>query len=318
MFKTYIITNEVEEEKVRGVLGEISEVIFKPSPTEEDIINNCSDANALISIYEPITSNVIDALPNLKFISVASIGFNTVDVDYAKQNGIYVSNNPNYCLNEVADHAAAFILSLNRKIINYNDSVKKDRIWQYDVIKDNMYRLSTQTLGLMGFGSISRKLAQRMQSFGCSILAYDPFVSESMGKQYNVKMVSKDEILEQSDIISIHMPLNKDTENFFNKDTFKKLKKKPILINCARGKIINTEDLLEALELNLVSAVALDVLDSEEPDLKNCKLLNKDNVILTPHSAFYSENSMEEAQTFAAEHIKYFINNEFSKIPLIK
>lgn len=317
MFKTCVITDEVAIEKVQKVLSGVSEVEYKRSITEDEIIKNCIDADGIISLYEPITSKVMDALPNLKFISLASIGFDTVDVKYAKEKGIHVSNNPNYCVEEVADHAASLILTLSREIIEYNKSVKEDKVWQYDAAGENIYRLATRTLGLVGFGSISRKLAHRIQAFGTTVIAFDPFLSKEAGAEYNVEMVSIEELLERSNIISIHMPLNDKTKSFFNEDKFNQMKAKPIFINCARGEIVDEDALLKAIDSGIVSAAGLDVLYSENPDLENCELVNRDNVILTPHAAFYSQESMEEAQTFAAMHVEDFINNNLKDIPLI-
>lgn len=317
MFKTYIITDDVGLEIVSEVLGDKSEVKLIPSPTEDEIIKNCSDAEALISIYEPVTARVMDALPKLKFISVASIGFNTVDIGHAKAKNILVSNNPNYCIEEVADHAAALILTISRKIVEYNKSVKEDKIWKYDAAGEKINRLATRTLGLVGFGSISKKLAHRMQAFGCDVIAYDPFVSEESAAEYGVKILSIEELLEQSDIISIHMPLNDHTRLFFNEERFNGMKRKPIFINCARGEIVDEAALLKALDDGLVSYAGLDVLSSENPNLETCIFINRDNVILTPHAAFYSLEAMEEAQAFAAKHIVHYLDNDLDKIPLI-
>lgn len=317
MFKTCVITDEVAIEKVEKVLSSISEVEYKRSITEDEIIKNCADADAIISLYESITPKVMDALPNLKFISLASIGFDTVDVKYAKEKGIHVSNNPNYCVEEVADHAAALILTISRGIVKYNESVKKYKVWQYDAAGEEIYRLATRTLGLVGFGSISRKLAHRIQAFGTSVIAYDPFLSEDAGKDYDVEMVSIDELLEKSDIISIHMPLNDKTKAFFNEERFNQMKKKPIFINCARGEIVDEDALVAAIDAGLVSAAGLDVLYSENPDLEKSELVRRENVILTPHAAFYSQESMDEAQTFAAKHVEHFINEDLKEIPLI-
>lgn len=317
MFKTYIITDDVGLEIVSRVLGDKSEVKFIPSPTENEIIKNCSDAEALISIYEPVTAKVIDALPNLKFISVASIGFNMVDIRHAKEKNVLVSNNPNYCIEEVADHAAALILTISRKIVEYNKSVKVDKVWKYEAVGEKINRLRTRKLGLVGFGSISKKLAHRMQAFGCEVIAYDPFVSQESATLSGVKLTSIEELLEQSDIISIHMPLNPHTRLFFNEEKFNAMKRKPIFINCARGEIVDEDALLEALDNGLISYAGLDVLSSENPVLENCSFVNRENVILTPHAAFYSQEAMEDAQVFAAKHIVHYLENNLDKIPLV-
>lgn len=317
MFKTYIVTDDMDPKIAEYVLGDYSQVTFIPSPTEEDIIKNCKDADALISLYEPIGAKVMDNLPDLKLISLLSIGFDTIDIDYARKKNIYVSNNPNYCIEEVADHTVAFILALNRRLFEYNRAVKEEKIWQYHNIKGNIHRLSKQTLGLAGFGKIAQNVAKRMKAFGCEILAYDPYIDKEVGERYGVRMVSLDELLENSHIISLHMPLNDSTKNFFNRDVFSKMKKSPIFINCARGGVVDEEALLEALDKGWVSAAGLDVLSTEEPDLENCEFVKRDNVILTPHAAFYSVESNEEAQILAAKHVEYFIKGQLEKIPLI-
>lgn len=317
MFKTYIVTDDINAEKARQVLGGYSEVRYYPSSKEDEIIKNCSDADAIISLYEPITAEVMDAIPNLKFISIESIGFNTVDINHAKTKGIRVSNNPNYCVEEVADHTAALILTLARKLLLYNKSVQERKVWEYDAAGQDIYRLSSRTIGLVGFGSISRKVAQRLKAFGCSIMAYDPFISQDIGDKYGVDMVQIDEILSKCDVISTHMPLNGNTANFFNWDVFVRMKKKPIFINCARGGVVDEQALLDALDAGLISAAGLDVLESETPDLENCGFLGRENVILTPHAAFYSQQSMEEAQTLTVMHVKYFITGQYDKIPLV-
>ena len=317
VIKTYIITPEVGLDYAQNVLGDRSEVIFVPSSTEEEIIKNAKDADVLINIYEPITKKVMDALPNLKFISVASIGFDTVDIAYAKEKGIMVSNNPNYCIEEVADHTVALMLTLSRKVLDYNRHVKEEKKWVYDAFGNVLHRLGTRSVGFVGYGAIARKVAKRMRAFGAKILAYDPFLTEDMLKNEDVELVSIEELLERSHILSIHMPLKKDTKGFFDKERFQFVKNSPILINCARGEIIDEDALLWALDQGIISAAGLDVLSSENPNLDNHPFVERDNVILTPHMAFYSQESMDEAQTLAAKHVLYYLDGELEKIPLI-
>lgn len=317
MFKTYIITPNADVEKTKQILEPYSQVVFSPSPTEEDIIKNCTDADAIISLYEPITSKVMGTLTNLKFIALLSIGFNTVDINYATKANIHVSNNPNYCIEEVADHTSALILTLSRKILEYNKSVQDEKIWKHDAIGQKLHRMSSRTLGLIGFGSIAKKVAHRMQSFGCKVIAMDPFISKAIGEEYDVEMVTIEELLKNSDIISLHLPLNDNTQGFLNRQLFDKMEKRPMLINCARGELVVEEDLVYALNSGLVSSAGLDVLASEPPNFNNFELLNRDNVIITPHMGFYSEESIEECHDLTARYVKYFINNQYNKIPLV-
>lgn len=257
------------------------------------------------------------ALTGLKYISLASIGYNTVDLDFATKRQIHVSNNPNCCIEEVADHTASLILAINKGLFQYHKSIQQDKAWIYNIVGPNVYRLSTRTLGLVGFGSIARKVADRMQAFGCKVIAHDPYVDKEIGQKQGVEMVTLENLLENSHIISVHMPLTESTTNFFNKNIFNLMKQKPIFINCARGGVVDEDALIEALDTGQVAAAGLDVLKSETPDLENCGFLHRDNVILTPHAAFYSLNSMEESQIFTINHVEYFIHNQLDKIPLV-
>lgn len=317
MLKIYLITDDLDEKMAREKLTPYGEFFYWPCRTEQEIIDNCKDANILISLYEPITSRVMSALTQLRFISLASIGYNTVDMDYATDSKIHVSNNPNYCTEEVADHTVALILALNRGLFQYHKSVQQDKVWLYDIAGPDMHRLSTRTLGLAGFGSIARKVAGRMKAFGSRVMAYDPYVAKEVGEGLGVEIVPLGTLLEESHIISVHMPLTRNTENFFNRERFCLMKQKPMFINCARGGVVDEDDLIEALDNGQVSTAGLDVLKSETPDLENCGFLNRDNVILTPHAAFYSLNSMEESQILTVEHVKCFLQGQLTKIPLV-
>jgi phosphoglycerate dehydrogenase-like enzyme len=142
-------------------------------------------------------------------------------------------------------------------------------------------------------------------------------VDEEVGKNAGVEIVSMEILLEESHIISVHMPLTRNTENFFDQKTFSLMKQKPMFINCARGGVVDEDDLIEALDHGQVTAAGLDVLKSETPDLENCQFLHRENVILTPHAAFYSFNSMEESQILTVEHVRYFLEGQLAKIPLV-
>lgn len=317
MYKTYIITDDITDEIAKETLKDFSDVVYMPLKTEDEIIENCKDADFLITLYEPITKYVLDNLPKLKVVSLISIGYNTVDVNYANEIGVKVVNNPSYCVLEVADHTSALILNLARNIDLYNRDVKENNIWAYDNCPFKLRRMSKQTLGLLGFGNIAKCVAKRIEAFGTNIIAYDPYI-KSVPEGLNVKLVSKEELYKNSDIISIHMPLTDETKHMINYETFKSMEKQPIIINCSRGEIIIEDDLIKALDEELIKAVGLDVLNSETPDLENYPLLKYKNVIVTPHCAFYSEDSFVEADERASMHILYFIKNEFDKIPFVK
>ena len=258
----------------------------------------------------------MESLPNLKVISQASIGFNSVDVDAAKELGIAVLNNPGYCNTEVADHTLALILGLNRRILQFNKSVQEDKEWRYDLYTD-IGRLSDQVLGLYGFGAIAKDVARRAQALGMKVIASDPYTNVEEAKKLGVDIVEVDVLLEESDIISVHSPLTEETRGFFSKDKYEKMKKKPYIVNAGRGEIMKEEDLVYALDNDLIRGVALDVLEAESPDLDNSKLIGRDNVILTPHVAYYSTRSQYEIQKRSAENIDLYFKGEYDKLSIV-
>lgn len=308
--KVYQITPDMDSKVVQSVLDEQIEYIYLPCKTEDDIIKNCKDANVLVSIYEPVTPKVIDALPDLKYLCIGSIGFDNVDVDYAKKKGILVSNNPSYCTQEVAQHVLALILNFNRKIFKFNQLVKDESKWDYSYFGNTLHRLSSITIGLIGFGKIARQVNEYLQVFGCRVLGYDPFVDEATMNAANVKKTTLEDIQTNADYISLHLPSNEQTRDMINLNFLSSCKKRPILINCSRGDIILESDLKAALDNQYISGLGLDVLSDEDPNLSDYDFLNYDEVIITPHVAFYSQESIQEADETAGYNLNNFYHSE--------
>lgn len=305
-------TAEIEEKFIpEGATLEI-----KHSPTEEDLIKNLQDVDAVISAYEPFTAKVMDALPKLKVISQAAIGFNSVDIEAAAERGIAVINNPHYCTPEVADHTMALILTLDRRIKEFDKNVQEDKEWRYDLCPE-ITRLSEQTLGLFGFGNIAREVAKRANAFGMKIIASDPYMNMELAKQLNVEVVTMEELLERSDIVSIHAPLTEETKGYFTMERYNMMKKRPLIINAGRGAIINEECLAKALDEGLVRGAGLDVLEEESPNLEQSKLVGRDNVIITPHVAYYSQTSQYEIQKLSAKNIDYYLKGQYDKLSIV-
>lgn len=316
MFKIVLTHPQETAEVEKQFIPEGAEFQIKHSPTEEDLIKNLQDVDAVISAYEPFTAKVMDALPKLKIISQAAIGFNSVDIDAARERGIAVINNPSYCTPEVADHTLAMILALDRRIIEFNKMTQEDREWKYDVITD-ITRFGDQVLGLYGFGNIAREVAKRANAFGIKIIATDPYMNMDLAKSLDVEVVTFDELIERSDIISVHTPFTKETENSLSMTEFKKMKKRPTIVNAGRGGIINEDDLAKALDEGLVRGAALDVLKEENPDLKNSKLVGRNNIILTPHVAYYSQTSQYEIEKRSANNIKLYLEGKFDELSIV-
>ena len=313
--RTYDFPGAFEIEK--EVFGDQIEIIEAPSVTEDDLIRNCRDADAVICEYEPFTKRVIDALPNLKLIAFGTIGFNYADVEYAQSKGIAVSHISRYCITEVADYTVGMILMLNRSIHSFHNQIKEDKKWNFDAVM-NMRRLGTQTVGLLGFGNIPRLIAERLKPFGVKIIAYDPYVDKIEAKQkYATDIVSLDEVLAGSDILSIHLPVNEDTERIINDESISKMKDEVTVINSARGQLVDETAIVNAIESGKIGYYAADVLADEHPDLTTHPFMELENIILTPHIAFYSEESVREASLESATNVKNFFEGNYKDAQIV-
>jgi len=274
----------MERKKLREIGAELVEVT-DPAALKE----MCSDADAIINTYEQMTADIIGSMQKCKMIIRNGIGVNTIDVGACNKKGIMVANIPAYCLDEVATHTMSLLLALVRKITILNSSVKGG-VWD---VKDAIpvYSLQDKVLGLVGFGKIPRLVCERAVPFGLTVLAYDPYITEEEIAGAGAKKAELDELIEKSDYISLHCPLTPETKGLFNADAFKRMKKSAYILNTSRGPVINEGDLIEALQKSKIAGAGLDVLTKDEVDINN-PLLEMDNVILTPHSAWYSEESI--------------------------
>lgn len=276
--------------------------------TEDEVIQNCCHADAIINQFAPLTKKVIDSLKNCKVISRYGLGVDGIDLKAATEKGIIVSNSGNYCTNEVANHTIGLILSIARGLFQYNNLVKDKKIWHFLSVH-SIHRLSNLTLGLFGYGRIAKEVAKRAICLGFSVIAYDPFIKETNDDR--IKLVDFETLLKESDYLSLHSPLSAETKHRFGKNEFEIMKKTSYLINVARGGIVNETELCNALKNKIISGAGLDVLEIEPPN-KNNPLLEMDNVIITPHAAFYSKESYREYKEITGQAIVDVFNN---KIP---
>lgn len=292
------------------------EMVVRPSQTPSEIIENAKDADIIITVYEPLTKEVLSQLPNLKLAVYRSIGFNSVDLAYANERQLPVSHITQYCVDEVANYVVAAILSHNRRILDFNQSVKVDHKWDYELFPD-MRRLSSLTVGLIGFGNIPRLVAQRLQVFGCKVMAYDPFVPAEVFANAGVTQVSLEEIFEHSDYISSHLPLNDSTKEMLNATLFNLCENQPVFINSSRGGVVNEKDLVAALQSGKLSYAILDVVHSEDPDLSKLPFMQMDNVVLTPHIAFYSQEAFIQGVQDNFKNIQAFLNGDLAHAEIV-
>jgi D-3-phosphoglycerate dehydrogenase len=298
----------------KALEGQTSEE-FKLSKDKsvESILEAAADADALLVTYSPITAEVISGLNKCKAIGRFGIGTDNIDIAAATARGITVCYAPVYCLDEVSDHAMALLLACARKIPFANTRAAEGR-WEMPAVAP-IGRLRGKTLGLVGLGNIPQQIVGKAQAFGINIIASDPYCPDEIFSKLNVKKVDLEEVLIHSDYISIHAPLTPETENMFNMDAFKKMKSSAFLINTARGPLVEINDLAEALNQGEIAGAGLDVLP-EEPPARNNPLLGRDDVVLTPHTGFYSEEALLDLQTTVATDVATILSGGMPKYPV--
>jgi D-3-phosphoglycerate dehydrogenase / 2-oxoglutarate reductase len=296
------------------VLSELdAELKLAKGTTPEDILVIAREADGLLVTYAKVTAEMIGQLKRCKVIARFGIGVDSVDIDAATRAGIMVTNVPEYCEDEVSDHAMALLLSLIRKIPFANGKTHAG-VWSMPAVVP-IHRLRGSVLGLAGFGKIPRLVAVKAQAFGLQVQTYDPYVSSETAAKLGVKLVSLPELLGTSDYISIHAPLTPETDRMFNADAFRQMKRGALLVNTARGQLVDIEALVDALDSKLIAGAALDVLPQEPPP-PSSRLLGRDDVILTPHTSFYSEESLVELQTKAAQQVALVLSGKEPRYPV--
>ncbi|PWW29493.1 D-3-phosphoglycerate dehydrogenase [Cytobacillus oceanisediminis] len=310
-FKVLLTDYEFEnlkyEEAVFAESGLDIEFIKAQCKTEEEVLEQAKHADAILNQYAPISRRVIESLENTKVISRYGVGVNTIDLDAANAKGITVANVPDYGMEEVSNHALALLLSWARKVTLLNNEVKKGK-WDFKACVP-IHRFNEQTVGVLGFGRIPRRFIEKVKPLGFKTAAYDPFVSAEDMAAAGVQKMELDEIIREADYLSVHVPLIKDTFHMLNEERFRQMKKNAVIINTARGPIIDEKALIAALEEGIIAGAALDVTE-EEPISIDSPLLHMDNVIITPHSAWYSEEAMVELRQKAAKNIVQVLKGE--------
>jgi len=261
------------------------------SKNKSDLKKQIVDADGLLFCFESIDEDILRSSKNLKVAQRYGIGVDNINIEVATELGIVVSNIPDYCIDEVSDHAMSMILSLNRLLARDSDLVKKG-LWN-EIKKDKrVYRLSEATLGLLGFGRIGRRISKKAKNFGLKVIAYDPYLDEK--EIDDVEIHSLNKVLKDSNIISLHLPLTEQTNHIIDTEQFDLMNKDTIIINVSRGGLINEEALIENLNNGKIRGAGLDVIESSTD--KTNDLFSFDNVIITPHTAFFSQESSEELQ----------------------
>jgi len=289
------------------------EYLMAKSAAAADILAVARDADAVLVTYAKLPGELLRQLTRCKAIGRFGLGVDNIDLPVAKELGIAVNYVPDYCLREVSDHAMALLLALARKVPFSNKLVQSGR-WEVPPIVP-LRRLDGQVLGLVGFGNIPRTLAPKAKAFGLQVLTYDPYVAKDLADAVGVECVSFDDLLARSDFISVHAPLQPATRGLMNAKAFAKMKNGVLLINTARGPLVDEAALIAALDSGKIGGAALDVLTTEPP-AKDSPLLGRDNVILTPHTGFYSVEALEELQTKCASDVARVLSGEKAIYPI--
>jgi len=289
------------------------EVRMAKSASAEDILAVARDADAILVTYAKLSADLIGQLTRCKAIGRFGLGVDNIDLAAAKEKGIAVNYVPDYCIREVSDHAMALLLSLIRKIPLSNSVVQAGR-WEMPAVVP-ITRIEGTVLGLIGFGNIPRLVAPKALAFGMKVQAYDPFAKPEVFKAAGVASVDLDTLLKTSDYVSVHAPLMPETRGLLNAETFAKMKKGAYVVNTARGPLIDEPALVAALDSGQVGGAALDVVTTE-PLAKDSPLLGRSNVIVTPHTAFYSVEALAELQTKCASDVARVLSGEKAVYPI--
>ncbi len=291
------------------------ELRMAKSASAEDILAVARDADAVLVTYAKLPGELLKELTRCKAIGRFGLGVDNIDIPAAARLGITVTYVPDYCLREVSDHAMALLLALARKIPFSNRLVQSGR-WEVPPVVP-LRRLEGQVLGLVGFGNIPRALAPKAKAFGLKVITHDPYVSADVVKAHGVENTSFEDLLGRSDFVSVHAPLLPATHGLMNAAAFAGMKKGAFLVNTARGPLVDETALVAALDSGHLGGAALDVV-TVEPLAKDSPLLGRDNIILTPHTAFYSVEALEELQTKCASDVARVLSGEAPVYPMKK
>jgi D-3-phosphoglycerate dehydrogenase len=313
-FKVYVSDYDYPDLSIeRSILEPIgAEVIGLQSKTGEGLAELAADADAILQQYAKIPRATIERLRNCKVICRYGIGVDIVDVKAAHEHGIIVTNVPDYCIDEVADHSIAMAFMLLRRIPMFNAATRRGE-WHWSASGGSLMRFRGLTWGMIGFGRIAQNAARKLPVFGFQLIAFDPYVSRSFMNTYGVRKVEGpdglDELFRTSDVVNLMCPYTPATHHIVNPKSLASMKPSAILINCARGKCVDNQALYRALASGQIAAAGLDDVEEEPAKLDswspaNNPLFTLDNCFITPHSAYASIHSLEECRHVAAENAK--------------
>jgi D-3-phosphoglycerate dehydrogenase len=272
---------------------------------QEEVARVVANADAVITGPLEVREKAIAGMTRCKIIQALGVGYDRIDLKAAGERGIFVCNVPDYCVNEVADHAIGLMLIANRRMLGLIDAAKRGMWFTKlpDEVSTPVLALSGKTLGIVGLGRIGTAVAIRAKAFCMRVSFYDPYLRLGIERSLNInRSDSLESLLENSDVVTIHTPLTDETHHMIREDELKRMKKHALIINTARGAIVDRKALLKALKEKWIAGAALDVIEDEPPDQTE-PLLSLDNLIITPHRAYYSEESNVDCRRKAANNV---------------
>jgi D-3-phosphoglycerate dehydrogenase len=292
---------DIEQEK-RAVEAAGGTLVAGQAVTEEQVADLCRDADGVLNARAPVTKRAIAAMERCRIIVRYGIGVDTIDVPAATERGIMVANVPDYCLDEVSDHALTLLLMLSRQMIPAIALARED-VWPVSKMPP-LQRLRGQTCGLIGCGRIGSLLAGKVQALGMSVIIHDPYLSEPRAREMGAELVSLDALLSRADFISLHAPLNATTHHLLGEAAFNKMKKTASIINTARGGLIDETALLAALDAGKIFGAGLDVVESETTVTPvRTALVRHPKMVVTAHTAWLSQQARASLQLRAIEQV---------------
>lgn len=307
-YKVVITDREYESiENEREVLSQLDvDLQDYQYKDKENILRVAKDADALIIQYAKMPRDLIEELDNCKIIARYATGFDGIDLDACTEKGIYVCNVSDYCRDEVSTYALSLLLEMATRVGKHDQWTHAGNWFG---MPGKQHSLKNQVIGVISFGRIARAYIEKIKPLCNNIWVYDIHANEEAIRAAGAEPKSLDEIYAGADYISLHCPLTPETHHMINKEAFKKMKNTAVVINVARGPVVSEEDLIWALENHEIAGAALDVMEQEPPEKDN-PLFGFDNVLITPHTAWYSEESQAVLQRTPAEEVVRVLNGE--------
>ncbi len=304
----------VEAEQLAYLHGLDAEFIERTLLTEDELIAEAKDADALMVLREPITARVLSELKNLKVVGRFGVGLDSIDVEAATRAGVQITYVPDSNVDEVSTHAMALILSFARKLKVYDSAVRQGR-WAAMDDGAGIARPSGQILGLIGFGQIGRLTAGKARAFGYEIIAYDPYMPAEKVTAAGARPVSLDELFAQADFVSLHIPVTPETRNIISAEALKKMKRGAVVINVSRGGLVDEAALADAIRSGHIAGAGIDTFEKEPPSPNN-PLLSLDQVIVSPHAAHYSAQSYAEVRSKVFADVAAVLKGDKPRYPV--